>query len=360
MRLLKACISVCFALCFGFVSAQTDTCRFVPKVEIVGTTGRIQAHHEEMKPMCDKPFYAGELRLGVQTAGKKNWHQKLNYPFMGVGFYASEFQKKEIGHPLALFGFMEIPAYRRGNSVLSTSWSCGLAFHINEFDSVSNPGNQAIGTDLNAFIGFSARYKYQLTERMELGGGFSFQHFSNGAAHRPNWGMNMLSVNLIASYLPSKKKIVYQKLPEPEITKRYEFNIMCAAGVHETKNLERFFNSTLSMAFSRRMNYKRTLGLGVDVFYNEYLLEKYPRDERVPLKKLTTPGVFANSDLIAGRLRLNVGLGVYVAHVDEYSVPFYERAGLRFYLHKNVFANMSIKANGGHAEFIEWGMGVTL
>ena len=360
MKPIIACISVCFALCVSSVSAQTDSCRAVPKIEFVGITGRIQAHHEEMKPMCNKPFFAGELRFGAQTTGRSYWQQKMKYPFMGVGFYASEFQKKEIGHPLAVFGFMEIPAWRGSKSVVSTSWSLGLSFHFNEFDSVANPDNLAIGSDLNAFVGFSARYKYQLTERWELGGGLSFHHFSNGGMKMPNLGMNMLSVNIIASYLPSKRRLEFHKPIAPEITKRYEFNVMCATGICETKNKGRFYNTTLSMALSRRMSYTRTLGLGLDVFYNGYVKEKYPKDEPVPLKYLTTPAVFANSDLIAGRLRINVGLGFYVAHVDEYSLPFYERAGVRFYPQKNLFVNVSIKANGGRAEFIEWGIGVTL
>ncbi len=342
------------------LAAQPDSTGLVPKLEIVGLAGKISAHHEEMKPMCDKPFFAGELRLGMQTTGSEAWHQLFKYPYMGIGFYASEFQKSEIGHPMALFGFMELPAYRSRNLTISTNWSAGVSFNINKFDSVRNPSNLAIGSRINAYIEFGLYCKYKASERVELGTGLTFQHFSNGAIKQPNWGMNMLAVNLVASYLPTNKRSCYRTMPIPEITKRYEFNLMYAGGIRDDQKGGHYYNSTLSAALSRRMNLKRTLGLGIDVFYNEYLKEDYNEPDNVPTRKLISYAVFANSDMVAGRIRINIGLGTYAVRSKDYTLPIYERAGLRYYITRQLFANVSIKAHAAKAEFIEWGVGVTL
>lgn len=359
-KILIICISIIFSLISLPILAQTDSCKSVLKLEVVGITGKISAHHKEMEPMCDRPFYAGELRIGMQTTGNQYWHQTLKYPYLGIGVYLSEFQKKEIGHPIALFGFMDIPMYRWQKSSLSTSWSCGLTFNINKYDSIKNPNNMAIGSEVNAYIEFSLRYKYQITNKIEIGCGASFQHFSNGATKQPNWGMNMLGINIIASYIPTKRDIHFQKSPEPEITKRYEWNIMYATGIRDNKTGVIYHNSTLSVALSRRISYKRTLGLGIDIFHNEYFKDEYAENEHVELKKLLSQAIFANSDLIAGKLRINIGLGVYTLRSKAYTLPIYERAGVRFYPIKQLFTNVSIKAHGAKAEFIECGLGVTL
>ena len=54
---------------------------------------------------------------------------------------------------------------------------------------------------------------------------------------------------------------------------KYEFNFWMAGGVNINDDLDDPVqtNSTISISASRRINYKRNVGIGFDIFYNEYL-----------------------------------------------------------------------------------------
>ena len=345
-----------------FIQAQDSLSgNLVPKIELIGLGGKSFAHHEEMKPLCKNPFYGGEVRFGMQTTGLEYWHQAYRYPYFGVGYYCADFNHKAIGYPMALFSFIELPFYRGRNFTLSTSWSAGVAFHINEYDSVKNPENLAIGSDLNAYIDFSVFYKQRISERFDVGIGIKMQHFSNGATKYPNWGLNMIGAQVVVSYMPKSVIRKFNTLPEPKYKKDYEFYVMYAGGIIGRKDEKEghYYNSTLSMAASKRVSFKRTLGVGIDIFYNEYLKSEFHDDNNVTLNKLMSQSVFVTSDMIVSKFRMAICLGFYTLRYDDFTKFYYERVALRYYFVPQMFANVSIKAHAAKAEFIEWGVGVS-
>lgn len=357
-------IVIIIGLCTNNLLAQNkydSTFSVVPKIEFYSYAGKLWLHRDAMKSMGNKPYWGNELRISMQTSGKKHWQEAFKYPAYGIGFYSGHFNNPIIGNPFATFVFMDFPVLRKNKFYISTNWGIGLSFNINEFDSVKNNKNMAIGTDLNVYIDFMLLCKYKLHERWEVYSGFKFQHFSNGSVKKPNLGLNMVSGTLGISYYPFKTIKNFKTGAEPEKYKKYEFTTMLAYGINGIEsNNTKYNNATLSISANKRINFKRNFGIGVDVFYNEYIKTYMEENtEHVYNYKLMSYAFTLSSDMIVNKFRMTTQVGVYMHRSTDYSVPVYERVALRYYPIKNIFTNVSIKAHGFKAQFIEWGLGVT-
>ncbi|MCK9207646.1 MAG: acyloxyacyl hydrolase [Salinivirgaceae bacterium] len=338
---------------------DTVTRKLIPKLEYAAYTGRLIAHHADMKHLSQQPYVGNELRLGFQTTGSQYWQQLLKYPTFGVGLYSGYFNNKIVGNPMALFGFMEMPFKRFGHAALSTSWSAGCTFNINEYDSITNPLNNAIGTDLNVYIDFSLLYKQQFKNNWEWGGGIKFQHFSNGAIKYPNYGLNMVTLQATLSFMMGKPFAGFQTgSPEP-IVKKYEIYVFEGVGWCGKNMAEpnvKYFNNSLSLGYNYRINQKRMIGFGADVFYNEENSENFVGREMSTQDYVSYAG-FLSTDLLANKFRMSVQLGFYLYKPVDYWLPFYERVALRYYFVPWAFANVSLKAHAAKAQYVEYGIG---
>jgi hypothetical protein len=336
--------------------------KYAPRIEYSAYAGALVIHREAMEGLGNHPYLGQELRLGFQTTGSDYWHKLFKYPVFGAGIYSGYFNNPAIGNPFAVFGFIEIPFYRSKTSLFSTSWASGVAFHINEYNSLTNPENIAIGTDINVYIDFSLLYRQQLSERLSFGSGLKFQHFSNGAIQHPNLGLNMVSCLFTLNYSLNPKEPHYAN-PAPDITdKKYEWNLMYALGINGKNQEEpdvRYINHTISMGVNKRISEKRTLGVGIDMFHNEELKEDVKPGETVKPADLLSSAAYASSDLIIHKFRIAVQLGFYLYRPIDYSLFFYERVAFRYYLTPNLFTNVSIKAHAAKAQYFEWGLGVS-
>jgi hypothetical protein len=345
--------------CYAQIENRLD---FVPKLEYQAYGGAVLAHRNDMEALAKNPFFGNELRLGFQTTGTRDWHQFYNYPIFGAGVYSANFFNDIIGKPKALFLFMELPFLRKNEHVLSTNWSVGTTFNLNEYDSVSNPENIAIGTDMNVFIDFSVSYKYSIAERWEIGTGLKLQHFSNGAYAYPNLGLNMASGFVSVAYYPGKTIQEFNNPTEAQFLKKNEVTTMFA-GSWRAKDIDhnniRYFASTSSISINKRLTPKRMVGVGFDHFFQGYLVDYYPSDYEASTSDLMSYAGFLSSDMIVDRFRLVVQLGFYMYRPVDFGLFFYERVALRYYPTKRIFANVPIKAHAAKAEFIEWGLGVS-
>lgn len=366
MKLLKK-ISTCLVLwsivifpsnLYGQEDTTNSPFYKIARIEFYTYGGKLWLHREAMRDMKSIFYWGNELRLGIQTDGKKHWQQVFKNPSYGLGFYFGHFNNPIIGNPLATFLFMDFPFVRKEKYYLSTNWGVGLSYSINEYDEVNNNKNIAIGTDLNIYVDFMLLFRYQLSKRFEIAAGAKFQHFSNGSVKKPNLGLNMLSGTLALHYYPFStiKKTNYILHPEPY--QKYEFSTMLAYGINgiETdKRNKKYSNYTFSNVFSRRISHKRNIGIGIDIFYNEYV--KTYTENDLKFNQLMSYAFILSSDMIVNKLRMTTQVGVYAYRSVDYSVPVYERVALRYYPTKNLFVNFSVKAHGFKAQFIEWGLG---
>jgi hypothetical protein len=362
MRLLSIILTL---FLFVQVSAQ-DTIpeKNIPQLSVSMYGGKVFAHHDIMKPLVNKPYIGNELNIAFQTTGSKYYQQLFNYPVYGFAIYSGHYNKKELGDPFAVFAFLEMPFYRNKKSVLGTRWAFGASFNLNEYDSVANPQNIAIATDLNVYIDFTLQYKYRLTDRMLIGAGIKAQHFSNGAIAHPNLGLNMVSAEVNLTYLPWQKFNGFKRLQPEPVDKKNDVTLMTGVGFRgkgEKYPGISHFNSTVSLSFNRRVSFKRKFGIGIDFFYNEAFKDRYlEKNQTATFDKLVSQSIFVGHEMLVNRFVMAVQLGFYTYQKTKNVLPYYERVAFRYYFVPNSFINVSIKAHNAKADFIEWGIGFTL
>ncbi len=345
------------------LQAQKKALSYYPVIEYHHQIGRVLPHADAVR-MTDNGnvCWGNELRLGLQTTGSQQWHIDYNYPCYGLGFYWSDFNNPIIGSPSALFSYIEFPFVRTDRFLLSLDCACGLSFNINEYDKNQASPNLAIGSDRNAYIAFTTKCDYKVNPYLSLGLGAKLQHFSNGCIHRPNFGLNVAMAEISATYHIKGDVPFASEAPQVSY-KRYEYSLMYAGGFVDVfdDSDETHYCSVLSLAVHRRLNAKRSLGLGFDSFYSSYLKIDTEMPDDPSLSQLMSYAAFASSELIVDKVHVVVQVGVYLWRAYPYDIPFYERLGLRYYFLKNrAFANVSVKAHDIRALYTEWGIGLNL
>ena len=71
-------------------------------------------------------------------------------------------------------------------------------------------------------------------------------------------------------------------------------------------------------------------------------------------------GLVLGHELFINKLSIETQLGYYVYKPFNYETNLYQRLGAKYYIYKNIFAGVSLKAHGGRAEAIEASLGVRL
>jgi len=82
-----------------------------------------------------------------------------------------------------------------------------MAFMDTPYDRRSNPTGNAIGSPLNVNISYKFSSSWKLNPNWALSTGLSFTHYSNGASHLPNYGINIAALTLGARYTPDPFKL---------------------------------------------------------------------------------------------------------------------------------------------------------
>jgi len=318
------------------------------------------------KELAQSVNYLGlDLHLGLCKNDLNDIYNKLyRYPAMGLGIYASTFQRSAIGNPYAIYFFFDIPVNLRHSQKWTFAYSgaFGLAFNFNPYDEVENPANIFLGTANNSYIDFKFKLNYHLTPKWTPSLSVGFKHFSNGGVHLPNLGVNLLLLSAGLAYNPSGFMPGENRSEIPDFIRHNQFNIAVLIG---TKNYEAgepsYLKTALELNWLRALSYKHRLGLGFDVYYNSNAGKI--QSPGPTFNNTVSLGIFASYEwAITRRFYIPIGLGVYLKRNEANGErqPYYERIGIRYRFDNNLFAGVTIKAHREVADFIEWTVGYTL
>ncbi|MDR2284598.1 MAG: acyloxyacyl hydrolase [Sphingobacterium sp.] len=362
------------SLQIGFTYASTDTLTnnniknsLILEAEI--ENGGILATGELKNTTFKDAYYnAFNLKVGWKMNTKSDKYFKLyNNPIYGIGFYSSTFNNDIVGSPYAIYGFVQTPFGNIDNQKWSFDYRIGLGLSGNfkPYDEDKNPLNLAIATKNNVYIDFGIRTQYRLSSKFKAGLGLAFHHFSNGALKLPNKGVNLVPVTASITYQPdgrTYKKDTTSIEPYPD---NIFYHINIGAGLKQVaRDIDRkFLKTTLSLYASKHVSQKWRLGGGMDIFYsasgnNEEIAED--KTGKLSAKLSGGPAFYLvhvlNKDLV---LNGNVGYYIHNQYFNGEIKRVFLRAGVRYYVYKNLNAGISIKAHTGKADFIEWTLGYT-
>ena len=102
-----------------------------------------------------------------------------------------------MGTPTALFSFINFPHKNLSKRTrIITDGALGVLYDSNYYHATKNPKNDAIGSPFSIYVNIGLGFESILTRNVDLIYGLDYTHFSNGRLTVPNYGLNMLGVNL--------------------------------------------------------------------------------------------------------------------------------------------------------------------
>ncbi len=226
-------------------------------------------------------YQAYSLRFARQTIGDKLWEKLYGYPVYGVGIYTAYFKNTpKLGNPIAVYGFFNAPFYRLNKWSLNYELGLGLTFNWNSYDPVKNPNNIALSADKSVYIDAGVSLKYKLNNKMALGIGYGFTHFSNGAIKLPNKGLNSTSAKINLTYLLSNRPEIFHSPVVQPFRPFYEWSISGYGGVRNMLYLGSGVSQSAAMkgvnytvyginnTLNKQIDYKSKIGIGITMEFN--------------------------------------------------------------------------------------------
>jgi hypothetical protein len=305
-------------------------------------------------------YNAVDFRFGWKSRRKGLYPTLYRNPTFGVGFYAATFDKPEIGSPYALYGFVDFPFWNKNHKWhWLYSMAIGLSYNFNPYDKENNPLNTLIGSRQNAYIHFHSRVKHNLNNRLSLGVGAGFTHFSNGAYRLPNTGLNKISLLLGVEYRISQDKSDKSEQSLPSYSRRKQSNFNWSNGVKNFRSGGAIYWKT-GVGFSRTwsIDHRYRLGVGTDLFFRSGTPSI--SNNLNSKENAWSSGIYAAWEwMITERLSMPLNIGTYLHSYTENGekLRLYERIGLRYHINQYLYAGVSIKAHKVVADFTEWTIG---
>lgn len=327
-------------------------------------------------------FAAISLQLLKQTSGEKIWEQKFGFPQYGIGIYSAHFfNNNQFGTPIAIYGLLKAP-FKRWNK-LSFNYEGGFGFTFNweAFNPAENNYNISMGAAESVFIDLGANLTYELGSHFDLGFGYSFTHFSNGALKSPNQGLNTFSPKISLSYRVNRFRP--KLLIQPDLAFRkntsVDFSVFGGAKnvIYKGNDVDTITKYKgvyypvygFTTVVNRQVNYKSKLGIGMSLSYDGSYNSTVFVDngELEPTEgfhgnKLSL-SIFPSYELVINKLSVVLQPGFYVLRkqsVNKKPVA-YQRLGLHYQISRNLFTGINLRAYNYHiSDFIEWTLGYRL
>ncbi len=334
--------------------------------EVLMTNDFVKGLNRSGAPVND--YAAIDLRIGWQTLGKKDWQQRLNLPYFGIGLYMSRFYNSdELGYPNAIYFMFGGPLLKREKYAFNYEFSGGISYNWKPYNKNTNPFNIAIGSENNCYIDLRLSYSRNISKSVILSAGIRFTHFSNGAIAYPNKGINTYS-----PFIGLKHLLTHRSKPTNIIIKEYlkdkpEFNILFSFGrksVKETKTVNSRYVSIYNlsaeylMSASHAFKYGIITDIGID--QNKNLVISGDNVYRAPTNKQIFIGTSVAGHFRAGDLAVQLELGAEILSPEtkKFVKRLYQKLGLRYYINHKAIVGIRIKAKQfSVANYIEWSIG---
>jgi hypothetical protein len=284
-------------------------------------------------------------------------------PLLGFGFSALSFRNSQLGNPFMVYGFTEVPVTNQNRRLhLSYGIGLGLAWGFNEYNKDSNPVNEAIGSYVNPHLQASINLGYWLTDKLRLSVGTGFRHYSNGSTRKPNAGVNIIPIQLMAQF---RTRQVFHEgfVPElPKFNKHMSYMAYLTGGMKQMEvNGPMIYKLGAGFNAGYHLSYKYRIVAGFDMTYSSGSGSRVSGDASA-FSKSVSYGPYVGWDwYLTERLFIPVHIGAYIhrKYENDETNALYQRLGIRYRLlkDKSLSIGTALRTHFGNADFIEFSIG---
>lgn len=385
-------LSICIALPAGYLHAGDTIKTKIPQfIAINAANGGVFPTNDFVSgDRKIRNYNSFAIKYGFSARGDDWKDFAYGMPYGGIGVYVATFSKRksDLGTPFSIYTFQGAQLFRPWRNLsLNYEWDLGASFNWKHYDAFDNPDNIALGSSVNIHVSGNLYLKWRLSRYFDLHTGAGFTHFSNGAASRPNKGLNMLAAFVELSYhfnREEKEPIFNGNFTPPQYKKHVEHDLMVLISSRQAKidtlktrlvseyTQRKFKVIGLSYAHMFAQTYRFKWGPSVEAVYDESSgvtswREKHPETgnthDRIKLGK--TKDRFSLGLSLKGEISMPVysifaHLGYDIIHGNDQLKSFYQILGVKTYLKDNLFATFGIRANNfGKAQYLYWNFGYT-
>lgn len=305
-----------------------------------------------------------DLSFSKKTYGNNPWEEGYNFPEMGLSFFHSTLGNNEIlGKEWALNYFFKIYWSKKHKIRPFNQIGIGLNYVTQKFDQNSNFLNVAVGSHVNIHFNCRLGLNAILSQKWELNGGLSFDHYSNGNTSEPNLGINNVTAFIgVARSLGERTELVLNG--KTEHSAQNSVKIWWGTGGKHTRLLATQFYITQSISadFERSFFRKFSFGIGPDFFYDTSVknsLETLNQEYRP--KDAFQTGMHISQSMVYNRLTLTLQEGLYIGLKEPvHGYPMYNRGIIQYQVSPFWAIRLSMKSHLHILDFPELGIGIKL
>lgn len=240
----------------------------------------------------------------------------------------------------------------------SVQMGIGVSYLNRVYDAETNPTNLFFSTPISFFLMTNAYLTYKATPNWEVSLGFNYNHISNGGMKSPNKGMNFPTWNAGAAYNLNPAPI--RRAPKTQDWKNEPRNFWYLHAVGSLKTVEandqfpesnlRWLIGGIAMA-GRRVGRISALSAGTEWIHDGGRRADLDRvgDSRSAL----LGGLLAGHELLSGRVRFTLHMGVYVHNPTRAIDLLYQRYGLFYLIGKHIQFGATLKAHRHEADVFD-------
>ena len=309
--------------------------------------------------------YGVSLYAHLQTTGRKRWERQLKYPQLEFGLsYYYYGLPEELGEAYTLTASMGNYIFHKPKSSLRFNLGTGLVYSTRYYIPHENEMNKAIGSKFCFALQGNINYEVPLSQKLFLNFNFAFRHFSNGGLNKPNNGMNFPLIGAGLRYQPRAVIKVAGKASDSDFDKGIHFNLRVATGRKEVLLVDKKHPVySFSLYASKKFTAINAVLVGADMIYdssikNEFINIRLPVPEGYVDPRRV--GVTLGHELFVGDVSFIFQLGRYLYQPYVVFPNYYQRYGIKYAITKNISAGAMLLAHTRAADFVEFGLGLSL
>lgn len=312
-------------------------------VSLVYAPSKVIKHSSAL--LFDVPGRSHEVRLTYtyQTTGKNRWERYWRKPRIAINAVFVDFGDSDIlGNAVGLLPEMHFTLKKWNTLRLNLQFGTGIARLNRPFDAITNPINNAIGSNLNNISSLKFGLEYRWNKQWITTLSTGLVHFSNGLSSSPNKGINIYGVSIGGLYTIGKDK-PEEELSDPTFEdepthfRRWIFDAQFHYGFTEytVPGGPKFSVNAYSIGLGYRYSEFMTLSVGGEYEFNDATYTFFKRNfytEDEALERARSTIVYIENELRYGCVFNRFRLGFYLPYPIDNTRDFYTKMTTGLYL----------------------------